>query len=83
MDISLAIGSYFEVRGNEKAAKLWSGIFYTVIFLNIFRGFLEYENIPDNIFKITIIGSIILIVIIFVGKHVYGLRKSIREEVKD
>ena len=59
MDISLALGSYFEVKGNEKAAKIWSSIFYTVIFLNIFRGFLEYENIPDNIFKITIVSSII------------------------
>ena len=83
MDISLALGSYFEVKGNEKAAKLWSSIFYTVIFLNIFRGFIEYENIPDNIFKITIVSSIILIIVIFVWKHVYRLRKSIREEVKD
>ena len=23
MDISLALGSYFEVKGNEKAAKIW------------------------------------------------------------
>ena len=83
MDISLALGSYFEVKGNENAAKIWSSIFYTVIFLNIFRGFLEYENIPDNIFKITIVSSIILIIVIFVWKHVYRLRKSIREEVKD
>ena len=59
MDISLALGSYFEVKGNEKAAKIWSSIFYTVIFLNIFRGFLEYENIPDNIFKITILGPML------------------------
>lgn len=83
MDISLALASYFEVKGNEKAAKLWSSTFYTVIFLNIFRGFLEYENIPDNIFKTTIVSSIILIVGIFVWKHVYRLRKSIREEIKD